>query len=157
MVSLLSHQRLLEQADGSAGQMLCVWVPHDGRSKGNTACLRRLKHVSRSHDFHRATYGVFPSKLEEAAGHSIDRAIRRGIHVGRISLVGSAVKLTASSVVLMAILRLWSGLEYNNRGILMYDYTFWLPKVRTSVSEACMRADHLQVLIFSCLEGKNVT
>lgn len=42
----------------------------------------------------------------------------------------------------MAVLRLWSGLEYNNRGILMYDYTFWLPKVRTSVSEACMRADY---------------
>ncbi|KAF2444201.1 hypothetical protein P171DRAFT_361615, partial [Karstenula rhodostoma CBS 690.94] len=39
-------------------------------------------------------------------------------------------------VVLMATLRLWSGLKYNNRGILVYDYTFWLP----------------EVLIFSCLE-----
>ena len=37
----------------------------------------------------------------------------------------------------MAVLRLWSGLEYNNRGILMYDYTFWLPKVvSTMISEA---------------------
>lgn len=42
--------------------------------------------------------------------------------------------LTYLSVVLMAVLRLWSGLEYNNRGILMYDYTFWLPKVRTTFS-----------------------
>ncbi|KAF1923477.1 uncharacterized protein M421DRAFT_326036 [Didymella exigua CBS 183.55] len=39
-------------------------------------------------------------------------------------------------VVLMAILRLWSGLKYNNRDVLMYDYTYWLPGV----------------LIFSCLE-----
>jgi hypothetical protein len=36
----------------------------------------------------------------------------------------------------MAILRLWSGLKFNNRGVLMYDFTFWLP----------------EVLIFSCLE-----
>ncbi|KAK7192982.1 hypothetical protein DPSP01_005191 [Paraphaeosphaeria sporulosa] len=39
-------------------------------------------------------------------------------------------------VILMAVLRLWSGLKYNNRGIIMYDYTFWLP----------------EVLVFSCLE-----
>ncbi|KAH6644304.1 hypothetical protein C7974DRAFT_383291 [Boeremia exigua] len=39
-------------------------------------------------------------------------------------------------VVLMAILRLWSGLRYNNRGVLMYDYTYWFPGV----------------MIFSCLE-----
>ncbi|KAF9702001.1 hypothetical protein EKO04_001061 [Ascochyta lentis] len=39
-------------------------------------------------------------------------------------------------VVLMAVLRLWSGLKYNNRGVVMYDYTFWLP----------------EVLMFSCLE-----
>ncbi|KZM20215.1 hypothetical protein ST47_g8651 [Ascochyta rabiei] len=39
-------------------------------------------------------------------------------------------------VVLMAVLRLWSGLKYNNRGVIMYDYTFWLP----------------EVLAFSCLE-----
>jgi hypothetical protein len=36
----------------------------------------------------------------------------------------------------MAVLRLWSGLKYHNRGVVMYDYTFWLP----------------EVLIFSCLE-----
>ncbi|KAJ4367768.1 hypothetical protein N0V86_009890 [Didymella sp. IMI 355093] len=39
-------------------------------------------------------------------------------------------------VVLMALLRLWSGLKYNNRGVMMYDYSYWLP----------------EVLIFSCLE-----
>ncbi|KAJ8117031.1 hypothetical protein OPT61_g1675 [Boeremia exigua] len=39
-------------------------------------------------------------------------------------------------VVLMSILRLWSGLRYNNRGVLMYDYTFWFPGV----------------MLFSCLE-----
>lgn len=36
----------------------------------------------------------------------------------------------------MAVLRLWSGLKYNNRGIITYDYTFWFP----------------EVLLFSCLE-----
>lgn len=36
----------------------------------------------------------------------------------------------------MAALRLWSGLRYNHHGVLMYDYTFWLPEVQ----------------IFSCLE-----
>ena len=36
----------------------------------------------------------------------------------------------------MAALRLLSGLKHNNRGVLVYDYTFWLP----------------EVLIFSCLE-----
>lgn len=41
-----------------------------------------------------------------------------------------------SIVVLMAVLRLWSGLKYNHRGVLKYDWTFWLP----------------EVLIFSCLE-----
>jgi hypothetical protein len=42
----------------------------------------------------------------------------------------------------MAVLRLWSGLEYNNRGILMYDYTFWLPKVvSTMILEALISAD----------------
>lgn len=45
-------------------------------------------------------------------------------------------QLTLSSVVLMAILRLWSGLKYNNQGVIMYDYTYWLP----------------EVLLFSCLE-----
>lgn len=35
----------------------------------------------------------------------------------------------------MAILRLWSGVKYNNQ-LVMYDYTFWLS----------------EVLIFSCLE-----
>ncbi|KAJ4992823.1 hypothetical protein SVAN01_01527 [Stagonosporopsis vannaccii] len=39
-------------------------------------------------------------------------------------------------VVLMAILRLWSGLRYSNRAVLMYDYTYWFPGV----------------MIFSCLE-----
>ncbi|KAL5395152.1 hypothetical protein PMIN04_008225 [Paraphaeosphaeria minitans] len=38
--------------------------------------------------------------------------------------------------ILMAVLRLWSGLKYNHRGIIMYDYTFWLPEVQ----------------VFSCLE-----
>jgi hypothetical protein len=51
----------------------------------------------------------------------------------------------------MAVLRLWSGLEYNNRGVLMYDYTFWLPKVGIIVSEVLIAAYHAQVLIFSCL------
>jgi hypothetical protein len=36
----------------------------------------------------------------------------------------------------MAVLRLWSGLKYNNRGVLMYDFSYWLP----------------EVLLFSCLE-----
>src|SRR5690242_1408887 len=36
----------------------------------------------------------------------------------------------------MAILRLWSGLRYSNRGVLMYDYTYWFPRV----------------MMFSCLE-----
>lgn len=49
---------------------------------------------------------------------------------------GLTKQLILQSVVLMAVLRLWSGLKYNNRGILMYDYTFWLP----------------EVLLFGCLE-----
>lgn len=44
-------------------------------------------------------------------------------------------RLTQRSVVLMAALRLWSGLKYNNT-ITMYDFTWWWP----------------EVLIFSCLE-----
>ncbi|KAF2031504.1 hypothetical protein EK21DRAFT_63184 [Setomelanomma holmii] len=40
-----------------------------------------------------------------------------------------------SLVVLMAVLRLWSGLKYNNTDA-MFDFTWWLP----------------EVLIFSCLE-----
>ncbi|KAH7394995.1 hypothetical protein DE146DRAFT_67684 [Phaeosphaeria sp. MPI-PUGE-AT-0046c] len=40
-----------------------------------------------------------------------------------------------SLVIMMAILRLWSGLKHNNTNT-MYDFTFWLP----------------EVLIFSCLE-----
>lgn len=50
------------------------------------------------------------------------------------------IELTDLSVVLMAILRLWSGLEYNDRGILMYDYTFWLPKVCGTTSKVLIRA-----------------
>ncbi|KAH7089108.1 hypothetical protein FB567DRAFT_324925 [Paraphoma chrysanthemicola] len=40
-----------------------------------------------------------------------------------------------SIVILMAVLRLWSGLKYNNT-IAMFDFTWWLP----------------EVLLFSCLE-----
>jgi hypothetical protein len=43
--------------------------------------------------------------------------------------------LTLRSVILMAMLRLWSGLKYNNQ-MTMFDFTWWLP----------------EVLIFSCLE-----
>jgi hypothetical protein len=39
------------------------------------------------------------------------------------------------SVLLFAILRLWSGLKYNNT-LVMYDFTWWIS----------------EVLIFSCLE-----
>jgi hypothetical protein len=43
--------------------------------------------------------------------------------------------LTTHSVILMAFLRLWSGLKYNNQ-MTMFDFTWWMP----------------EVLIFSCLE-----
>jgi hypothetical protein len=68
-----------------------------------------------------------------------------------MAYLDSTTGLTYASVVLMAVLRLWSGLEYNNRGVLMYDYTFWLPKVGIIVSEVSIIAYHAQVLIFSCL------
>jgi hypothetical protein len=45
------------------------------------------------------------------------------------------IELTTYSVILMAILRLWSGLKYDHTPT-MYDFTWWMP----------------EVLIFSCLE-----
>jgi hypothetical protein len=36
--------------------------------------------------------------------------------------------LTVYRVILMAILRLWSGLKYNNT-VMMYDFTWWMPEV----------------------------
>lgn len=52
-----------------------------------------------------------------------------------VSLVSDR-KLIDFRVVLMAILRMWSGLRYSKDAIMMYDFTFWFP---------C-------VMIFSCLE-----
>ena len=56
----------------------------------------------------------------------------------------------------MAVLRLWSGLKNNNRGVVMYDYTYWLPEVSHHSScrscEMSFITHYVQVLIFSCLE-----
>ncbi|KAL6702642.1 hypothetical protein ACN47E_001265 [Coniothyrium glycines] len=57
--------------------------------------------------------------------------------LGRKELIAMTGLLAMGSIaVIMALLRLWSGLKNNGSALLLFDFTYWLP----------------EVIVFSCLE-----
>jgi hypothetical protein len=134
LVPLLSSLRILEQVPGSFSKMLRLRLPHGGRSQGHTFRLFWIEHDPRSGHLSGPTHGVFQTRFAEKASVGNDRSLRFWFHVSLSSPVHRS-QLIPCSVILMAVLRLTSGLKYNNTPTML-DFTWWFP----------------EVLLFGCLE-----